>query len=292
MFGYVLPQKCEMKVKDFEAYRAYYCGVCKQLGRSYGTASRFLLNYDLVLLGVLTDALSGEMPTAKREGCFATPLAKRQTFYATRGLQLAATGLVLLSYYRLQDSLQDEKHLKRAGYALAAPALRGMHKKAAAALPAEDAVVAAQMQRQQALEAAGCQNVDEAADPTAHMCAALFAEAAQDDETRHTLYRLGLFAGQVVYLLDAAEDYADDEKQGKYNVFLAGNVPQVQAVEQVRTRCNMAAGEIARCYSQLKPKQYKDILDNIFYLGLPSGIAGAGTKHNRRSAGHGQIESV
>ncbi|WP_283129067.1 DUF5685 family protein, partial [Allofournierella massiliensis] len=31
MFGYVTPEKPEMKVKEFESYRAMYCGLCKQL---------------------------------------------------------------------------------------------------------------------------------------------------------------------------------------------------------------------------------------------------------------------
>jgi hypothetical protein len=54
----------------------------------------------------------------------------------------------------------------------------------------------------------------------------------------------------------------------------------------------MAAGEAALCYNLLDLKQYRDILDNIFFLGLPQGIARAGIKRSKKGAGHGQIDSL
>ena len=58
MFGYVLPLTAELKVREWHAYRAYYCGLCKELKREYGFLSRFLLNYDLVLPALLADRKS------------------------------------------------------------------------------------------------------------------------------------------------------------------------------------------------------------------------------------------
>ena len=60
MFGYVIPRKSELRVREWESYRAYYCGLCKELGREYGFLSRFVLNYDLVLLALTADSLAGE----------------------------------------------------------------------------------------------------------------------------------------------------------------------------------------------------------------------------------------
>lgn len=292
MFGYVLPVKAEMKVKEYDAYRAVYCGVCKQLGASYGLFTRFLLNYDLVLLAVLADGASGEEGCTNCEGCFANPLAKRKTLHDTAGLRLAADGLILLSYHRLRDNLADEGFFKRIGYTLALPYMKHQHKKAAARQPELDALLSGQMQRQAALEAAGCADVDEACDPTAQMCAALFEQAAQGETQRGILHRLGLFAGQIVYLLDAAEDYENDAKRGRYNVFVNAGLTYQQVVQAAQTRCRMAAGEIARCYNLLSLKHSKPILDNIFFLGLPAGIAAAGRKTKRRPPKHGQVESV
>lgn len=293
MFGYVLPVKAELKMRDFEHYRAAYCGVCKQLGKSFGVFSRFLLNYDLVLVGVMADALSGEAGDMRCEGCLANPFAKRCTLHTTHGLNLAADGLVILSWHKLRDNLADEKWHKRLLYGLASPVMKGMYNKAARRRPEIAAEVEAQMERQRQLEANGCASLDEACEPTAKMCAAIFGRAGTNERQQRILERLGLFAGQIVYLLDAAEDYQDDAKNGRYNVFIQAGMAREQAVEAAKRRCNMAAGEIALCYNLLDLRQYKDILDNIFFLGLPQGIAAAGVKRtSNKGAKHGQINSV
>ena len=291
MFGYVLPAKPEMRVRDFETYRACYCGLCKQLGQSYGLFSRFLLNYDLVLVALLADALSGEKGIFKNEGCFANPLAKRPTLHDTGGLRLAADGLILLSWHKLQDNLADEALPKRFAYGCASPAVGGMFKKALKRHPDLSAILARQMENQHLLETAGCQSMDAACEPTAQMCAAIFAVAAANPGQEKVLARLGLFCGQIIYLLDAAEDFADDKKNKRYNVFVQMGLTREQATEAAKRRCSMAAGEVALCYNLLDIKLYRDILDNIFFLGLPRAIAAAGAKRTKGST-HGQIDSV
>lgn len=34
MFGYLLPLKAELKVREFDTYRAHYCGVCFALRKN------------------------------------------------------------------------------------------------------------------------------------------------------------------------------------------------------------------------------------------------------------------
>ena len=292
LFGYILPVKDELKMREFEVYRAEYCGLCKQLGQSYNVFSRFLLNYDLVLLALLSDALTGEQGLLKKEGCFANPVQKRFMRHQTSGLALAADELVLLSYHKLQDNLHDESLPKRLLYSLAHPFLYFQHRVAATRRPEIEAVLAQQMEKQRILETERCISIDAACDPTAQMCAALFQAAGQNEEQKRILWRLGLFAGQIAYLLDAAEDFDDDSQKSRYNVFLLNGMSQREAIASAQTRCRMAAGEIALCYNLLPLQQYKSILDNIFFLGLPAGIAAAGIKRTKRSTGHGQIEGV
>ena len=38
MFGYVGIYKDELKVKDYRLFQAYYCGLCKELGKSFRPA--------------------------------------------------------------------------------------------------------------------------------------------------------------------------------------------------------------------------------------------------------------
>ncbi|HQQ40586.1 MAG TPA: DUF5685 family protein, partial [Clostridia bacterium] len=46
MFGYIRPLECELKVREQAEYRAFYCGLCKTIGRRYGTLERLTLSYD------------------------------------------------------------------------------------------------------------------------------------------------------------------------------------------------------------------------------------------------------
>ena len=50
MFGYIRPVTAELKVKEYELYRAVYCGLCRSLGKCTGCASKLTLNYDFVFL--------------------------------------------------------------------------------------------------------------------------------------------------------------------------------------------------------------------------------------------------
>ena len=60
MFGYVAPDKNELKVRELTQYKAYYCGLCRTLGEHYGEASRIFLNYDCAFAAILLSGLFGE----------------------------------------------------------------------------------------------------------------------------------------------------------------------------------------------------------------------------------------
>ena len=138
VFGYVLPLTAELKVREWHAYRAYYCGLCKELKREYGFLSRFLLNYDLVLPALLADGMAGTQARMCPERCMANPVEKRSMCQSTAGLALAADALVLTVYYKLADDLADERFFKRLPALVLWPFLSRMRKKAAARRPALD----------------------------------------------------------------------------------------------------------------------------------------------------------
>ena len=37
MFGYVVVNKPELKIKDFDTYQSFYCGLCQQLKTTFWT---------------------------------------------------------------------------------------------------------------------------------------------------------------------------------------------------------------------------------------------------------------
>ena len=50
MFGYVTINKAELKVKDYDKYHAFYCGLCHALTKRYGRLGQFTLTYDMTFI--------------------------------------------------------------------------------------------------------------------------------------------------------------------------------------------------------------------------------------------------
>ena len=282
MFGYITPLVSELRVREYNEYKSVYCGLCKELGRRYGLAARMLLNYDLVLIALVADGLSGEAPNCGAERCIASPLAKRPVCGSSNGLALAADALVLLGWYKLLDDLADSGPLRRIPARLALLLLHGAYKKAALQRPQLDDSFCRNMQAQQALEAAGCALPDQAADPSAQMLGTLMAACSPEPRCRRILYRYGMFLGRVIYYLDAAEDFQKDAQHKRYNVFLQASLNREQMLSRARALCNMCAGEAITSYRLLPLRRNEPLLENVLCLGLAERIRQIGEPRKRK----------
>lgn len=289
LFGTITPLTEELRVREYTAYRSVYCGLCKELKRRYGFFARFLLNYDLVLVALLADGLSGEDGGTRPERCMANPARPRPTAGETAGLALAADSLLLLSWHKLRDNLHDEKLGKKLLCAAALPFYHFHYRRAVQHRPELASVISAAIKAQSALEEAGCTSPDEAAAPTGDMLCALFAACAKGAD-RAAAARLGMFLGQIIYLLDAAEDFEKDAKNGSYNVYLSAGISRDEALRQAKEQCNMRAGEATLCYHLLVLRRYREIFDNVMYLGLPKAIAEVGCPKKKDNPSETHLE--
>ena len=43
MFGYVVINKPELKIKDYDKYQEYYCGLCQSLKQNHGRRGQLTL---------------------------------------------------------------------------------------------------------------------------------------------------------------------------------------------------------------------------------------------------------
>lgn len=57
MFGYITVNKPELKIREFEVYRSYYCGFCESLRKKYGRLGQLTLSYDLAFVIMLFTGL-------------------------------------------------------------------------------------------------------------------------------------------------------------------------------------------------------------------------------------------
>ena len=64
MFGYVTFNRQELKIKDYELYRSYYCGLCRELRERYGIPGQLTLTYDMTFVILLLSGLY-EPPVSK-----------------------------------------------------------------------------------------------------------------------------------------------------------------------------------------------------------------------------------
>ena len=76
LFGYIRASKGDLKVKEYEFYKAVYCSLCKTMGREYSPLSRFTLSYDFTFLALLNIALKDGCDAVERKHCVFNPLKK------------------------------------------------------------------------------------------------------------------------------------------------------------------------------------------------------------------------
>ena len=76
MFGYVMPCKNGTKVRDYEKFKAYYCGLCHTIKEQYGNLPRATLNYDMTFLAILLDSLNDKPLASKKITCSLHPFQK------------------------------------------------------------------------------------------------------------------------------------------------------------------------------------------------------------------------
>ena len=116
MFGYVTVNKPEIKFKDFDMYRSFYCGLCRELRERYGIPGQISLTYDMTFVVLL---LSGvyEPPTQKGTSRCAVHPLKPQPVRRNAITEYCADMNVILSYYKCMDDWQDEHKPLRYAYA-------------------------------------------------------------------------------------------------------------------------------------------------------------------------------
>lgn len=217
MFGFVKPFVPELKVKEHEYYRSIYCGLCRSMRKHTGGASAFTLSYDMVFFALVRLALSDD-PHVKirRRRCFLHPLKKRPMADDRAEIEYTARVSALLAKAKCEDGIRDEKGAKRLFYKAARRFLRRTCRKAD--MKEAEKTVEASMRALWALEDEKCPSPDRAADEFGKLLATL-GSGGLDGSRAATAYEIFLHTGRFVYLADAASDYADDVKKGRYNPF-------------------------------------------------------------------------
>lgn len=263
MFGYVRIRKDELKMKDYNTYKAVYCSLCRELGKDYGLPARLTLNYDFTFLAILRLALAQDEPGFADSRCALNPLVKCKKYTGAHSeFSFVTAAAMIIFYYKLLDNIADEQFSKRVVSRLLKLVFHNKYKKAVSRYP-ELAVIAAQMAQRQTETEQNAASLDACAHPTADALAQIFALGSSDNGQKEILHRLGYCLGRYVYFIDALDDYQPDQKKGAFNAFASTNgIPN--APEVIRH----SIGEAVRAYYLLTPCRYDAVLENILTKGL------------------------
>lgn len=216
MYGFVRPLVPELKIKEHAFYKSVYCGLCRSMKKHTGVISPVTLSYDMVFFALVRIALGGVLPEIRPRRCLRHPLKKRPMADDMPALEYSARVSAILFSAKAQDGVTDEKGLKKFVWQMISPCAKGIGKKAG--LDAVAAEVAGSMLVLSRLEKEKCAAPDMPADVFGKMLAQL-GSLGLDGEKADIAREIFLHTGRFVYLADAAKDYEDDVRRGRYNPF-------------------------------------------------------------------------
>lgn len=258
------PLRGELKCKDFDLYRATYCGLCRCLRQRYGLIAPMFLNFDFTFLALLLwEPETSFHPCSGR--CHGNPLVKKPMCPNSPALELAADESIILAWWKLRDAIQDDGFLDRTKAKAICLALHRAYHKAASRCPAFDITVRSCLNELSELEQEKCPSLDRTADTFARL---LQAAAPQEGERGRVLSQLLYHLGRWIYLADARDDLAEDMEAGRYNPVVARYGPKgddgALSLTMDQSLDHMGAafqlGDFG-CRTHL--------IENILYLGLP-----------------------
>ena len=274
MKGRMRPYLPELTIRDYNTYQWYQRGVRRQLYTTYGLYSCYGLRYNGVLFAVLADSLAGRPATCKRMREPGT-LVWRQMMCQTQGIRLAAQVEVLLSWHRIQDAQwADLPFYKKVRRVVDTVLLRRAYRKAAAENPALERIFVQERDQANVQMTLNAKNYLLAAEPKGNLYGALYSVLATDDPNqRKSMHYIGSCIGRIFYLLDKAERFEADRRNGQYNVFVVNELNgQAAAIENARRQALAAVNDLMRAYKMLDLKLNDTLLNNIMILGLQHAV--------------------
>ena len=277
MFGYVKPDKPELKIKDYETYKAIYCSLCRTLGKEYGLLARFLLTYDAAFYALLKKSVLQAKPDCAYNGvCRFNPLKKCNYIDTDSYLKDAAALTVIMFYYKVLDNINDGKPLKRMAARLVYPYIKIKFNKAVKKYSKYNDIIKASTDEQARIENEKTDSIDIAAHPTAVSLQKIFSVGIEDETQKRIVERIGYCLGRWVYLMDAFDDLESDIKAGAYNPFalkykldksfLTGDNKAIE--DDIIKSIRLTENETGLALELLDKNCYKPLIENIIFDGM------------------------
>ncbi len=261
MYGYITVHQSELKFREYDEYRAAYCGLCQSLHTRYGRIGQMTLSFDMTFLTLLLSALYEAEETKSAARCILHPLRKRNKV-KTVFSDYAADMSILLAFYKMKDDKEDEKKISGA---LGTKVLGKKAEEVAHRYPRQRNCIQREMEELRRLELHGETNLDLTSGTFGRIVAEIF-----DYKTgvwSENLREMGFYLGKFIYIMDAYEDIYKDIKKRNYNPF-AHRVTDAAWEEEVRGILEMMMASATRAFERLPILEHTGVLRNILYAGV------------------------
>ena len=263
MFGYIQINQKELKIREYETYRSYYCGLCHVLKERYGRMAQMMLNYDMTFLAILLTGLYEPEKETGRNRCLPHP-AVRHNYTKTDATGYAADMTVLLAYQKALDDWRDDR--SRPGRVMAMALYRD-YARLRSQYPRQAKTLERCVRELSAAEKACCEDLDYVSGLTGEFLSEIFDW--KEDIWRQDLKQMGFYMGKFIYLMDAWDDLEKDRKKGRYNLLAHLEKEDPGNFEQrVKAIMTDMMSRSCRAFERLPVISEAGILRNILYGGV------------------------
>lgn len=269
MFGYIVPDRPELKVRENELYKAYYCGLCHSIKHSAGNLPRFFLSYDFAFLAMLFSGIKTQTDKIILKKCIASPLRQKPVVENEDVLDYCAEMNAILFYYKLKDDARDEKNPL---YYIASWIYGLKIKKLIKKYSQKSDIIYNEIKKLTVLEKSNTNDLDLSSGAFGRIMETLFDYELFTEEKRRALKWMGFNLGKWIYIIDAYDDIEKDRAKKRPNPFYEKDKEpeeiRVKQQERVKEYLLYCLEEVSAGYELLDINTNKSVLDNIIYSGL------------------------
>lgn len=264
MFGYVTINKPELKIREYERYHSFYCGLCHTLKKRHGRLGQFTLTYDMTFLVIFLSSLYEPKTYCCKERCMAHPIQTHLERHNKITAYCADMNIALM-FHKLLDDWKDDRTLKSIG---GMNLLRHRYYLVRCNYPKTCQNIEWYLRQLSIYESENVQDIDKTAGCFGQLMGTLFDY--QQDIWSPYLKRFGFYLGKFIYILDAYLDLENDQKKENYNPLmkLSQSMERKQFDQTCQTMLELMIGDACSEFEKLPLEQDVDLLRNILYAGV------------------------
>ena len=286
MFGYVVVEKPSLRLREYDYYRATYCGLCHAMGKCTGCASRLTLSYDMTFFALIREMLEGEEVLFVKKRCPRHPIKKIETVEINSQLEYSAYVGGILTAGKIEDNINDEKGAKRSIASFLRLFFSKMERESDKNLPELACLVSEKLAELHDIEEGEVASIDIPADVFGDMMGSLLSYGLDGDK-KLVASNIGKRIGRWIYIVDAFDDYDKDRKSGSYNPFVLLYDAENFSEDNLISISKMLEAELALALSAIdlldedSDKTRSEIIKNILCLGMPQSVKKVCDKHRK-----------